>query len=183
LKLLDHVIKFTGDVYLSRKPMFLLYKPTLHLVTGDEIRTLLYVVSPGDILLRRWNGYLNTILTGGSYAHAGLYVGNNTVIHATSHGVTEEDILDFCRADSICVLEVKSGNPRNAIDKAKELLGTDYDYDFKSANKRSYCTELTDVCYNGVFAGDYKKVAGNMVLLPDAIRASSVVVCKLEILH
>jgi uncharacterized protein YycO len=183
LHLPDWLLKLTGDIYLSKRPMFLMYKPQLHLITGDEIRSILYVISPGDVLLRRWNGYLNTIFTGGSYGHAGLYIGKNTVIHATGQGVIEEDILDFCRADSLCVLDVKNGDTKAAIKIAKQLRGAGYDYDFQSTNKKYYCTELADYCYLGVFRNDYKEIAGNSVLLPDAIRKSLQVECKLEIKH
>jgi uncharacterized protein YycO len=183
LHLPDWLIRLTGDIYLSTRPMFLMYKPKQHRVTGDEIRALLMVLEPGDILLRKWNGYLNAILTGGNYSHAGMYVGNNTVIHANEHGVIEEDILTFCRADSICVLSVKNGDTENAIKIVRSALGTLYDYDFKPENKKYYCTELVSVSYTNVFFDDYKTVAGNNVLLPDAIRKSSKVECRIEIKH
>jgi len=155
----------------------------LHLVKGDEIRSILYVLEPGDILLRKWRGYLNAILTGGNYSHAGMYVGNNTVVHAMADGVIEEDILDFCRSDSICVLCIRNGDKRKAVRKIKKLVGAPYDYDFLPGNKKYYCTEIVSVCYDNIFANDYQCILGQSVLTPVAIRNSDQVECKLEILH
>ncbi len=178
----EHLVKLTGDIYLTYKPMFLMYHPTLHLLKGDEIRQIINTVLPGDILLRRYNGYLNTILTGGYYGHAGLYIGGNKVIHAVSRGVIEEDLLDFCRTDGICILSTNK-NTECAIAKAKRLIGKPYDYSFSSKNKKYYCTELINVCYDGLFDKNRIKTFGKNVLLPDAIFNSKEIKFKIEFRH
>ena len=65
MKIPKFLVKFTGDCYLHPKPLFITYKPHHHKVSGTEVREILNTMKPGDILLRRYDGYLNTILTPG----------------------------------------------------------------------------------------------------------------------
>ena len=170
IKIPKWVSKLTGDIYFHKYPFFLVYKPRLHQIKGHQIRKVIDLVQPGDIFLRSFNGYLNTVLIGG-WGHAALYVGDNTVIHSVSKGVVKEDILDFCRADEIVILRVQcpQTEKKSAIEKIKNLLGTKYDYNFISNNNLYYCSELIDVVYNGLFNHDYKKVLNRMVIVPDDI--------------
>jgi len=150
---------------------------------GHEIRRILDVLQKGDIMLRRWDGYLNTVFTPGFWAHAGLYAGDNKIIHALGNGVTEEDILDFCRADSIAVMRIKDGDPEEAVKFARKCLGHEYDYQFESGDDQYYCSELCDVCYKGAFSDDYTEIAGNKLITPDALRKSDKAEYILEIKH
>jgi uncharacterized protein YycO len=163
--------------------MFIAYNPTLHKIKGHEVRKILNVLKKGDLMVRRWDGYLNTILTPGFWAHAGLYAGDNKAIHAVGEGVKEEDILTFCRADSLAVLRVKDGDPDKAVDTARKYLGHEYDYEFEGNDDQFYCSELCDVCYEHTFQDDYEDVAGNRVLAPGGIRKSDKVELVLEIKH
>lgn len=47
----------------------------------------------GDILLRRYDGYVNTLFTPGFWGHAALCVSANDVIHAVGVGVVREDLM------------------------------------------------------------------------------------------
>jgi len=171
------LIKLTGNIYLSSNPFWISYKPTHHKVKGYEIREILKNIEIGDILLRRYDGYLNTYFTPGFWGHAALYVGLDKIIHAIGEGVVQEDILDFCRCDSVCVLrpDVNNELKNNAIEKAI-IMKTDhiqYDYKFKSDDDTQvYCTELVDSCYKRLFKNDYTIIAGNSVLIPDSIYKS-----------
>lgn len=178
------LLKMTGDIFLYRYPLFLTYKPHHHKVKGHEVRQILDVTQAGDILLRRYDGYLNTIFTPGFYGHSGLAVAKKLVIHAIGKGVVCEDILDFCRADSVVVLR-QSGLTAPAIAKARQLEKerTAYDYEFMSNNRTVYCTEFVDVCYGGLFQDDYEIMAGNRILLPDGIRHSDKVDMIIEFKH
>ena len=177
------VLNFVAKVHLSRRPLWITYNPILHKLKGHEIRRILDVLQKGDILLRRWDGYLNTILTPGFWAHAGLYAGGDQAIHALGDGVIKEDILNFCRADSLAVMRVKGGDPDAAIRRAHEVLGKPYDYEFEGNDDQYYCTELCDVCYGALFADDYTTVAGNSVLTPDGLRNSPKLDLVLETRH
>ena len=173
-------IKLTADIYLSKKPLFILYKPRLHKLKGHEIRVILKNLKKGDILLRRFHGFLNTVLTPGFWGHAALYIGGDKVVHALSQGVVKEDLLDFCRCDDIAIVRVKkmkNDNIKRALNIAENMVNsnTEYDFDFESGDNEVYCTELVDECYNGIFKGYYSKVLGTIALTPDAIFNSDIV--------
>jgi len=186
------LIKATGDIKFSKYPLWIQYKPQLHSVKGPQVREILATVRGGDILLRRFSAYLNTVFCPGFFGHAGLYVGNNQIVHAVGQGVIQEDILNFCRCDAICVLGISPQNKfmpyslmarETAVKEALILADKNvpYDFDFSSDNKTYYCTELVDRVYNGIFYADYSEIAGNYILTPDGIRNSKEVIMKLEI--
>jgi hypothetical protein len=168
------IVKPTGDIYFHKYPMFVTYKPSMHKIKGNEIRDVMKKVKPADILLRRFDGYLNTLLTG-YWGHAALYVGYDDVIHAVSKGVICDDILDFCRADSICILTRKDRTVENveeAIACARSLVNiAKYDYEADADDDEYYCTEFVDKCNGGLFKDDYKQIRmfNKSVLLPDGI--------------
>ena len=180
LKIPKWLSKLTSEIYLHKYPFFLLYKPQLHQIKGYQIREILNLIQPGDIFLRSFKGYLNTILVNG-WGHAALYIGENTIIHSIGEGVLKEDLLDFCRIDEIAILRVKcSQNQKNmAISRITNFIGIKYDYDFSNKNSKYYCSEIIDVSYNGLFATDYKKVLDRMIISPDDLFNSK----KVEIIY
>lgn len=184
MKIPKFILNFAADTFLSYKPMFFLYKPKIHLLKGYEIRQVINILKPGDILLRSYKGYMNAVIMNDQYSHAGLYIDDNTVIHSVREGAVKEDILDFCRADCICVIEtIAKGDPIKAIEIANGLLGVPYDYAFDPNDVEFYCTELVDKCYDHIYQLDYKRIAGKMVLTPDAVRFSPVSKVKIEFRH
>jgi len=156
--------------------MFIMYKPDVHRVKGEDVRKIFEVIQPGDILLRKFDQYLNTIFDGSFWAHAGIYVGDNQVVHSVSDGCKKEDILNFCRADAIAILRRKDG-VTSQITKGLMLteMHIPYDYDFNSANDDYYCTELVDVVNDHLFKDDYQMIKGNHVLAPDGMFKSNTV--------
>ena len=87
------------------------YDPEPYYVTGYDLERIMNLVRPGDILLRGYDKYLDGkfIPDTRGYSHAGLYIGNNLVVHAVAPYVQETHILDFCQADRIMVLHPKGG--------------------------------------------------------------------------
>jgi uncharacterized protein YycO len=182
------LIKLTGDIYLHKFPFWCIYKPAHHKVKGYEVRKITKFLKTGDILLRRYDGYLNTYFTPGFWGHAGLYIGKDHLIHAVGQGVIKEDILDFCRTDSIAVLRIK--NIKNIeINKALAIARkfvkkhVKYDYRFQDENGKVYCTEMINECYNDVFNKDYSNHFGNNILTPDGIFNSKKVKNIISIKH
>ena len=166
------ILKFIGNIHISKTPLWISYKPEYHKITGSEIRNVLDKLQLGDILLNRHDGYLSTIVTPGIWAHAALYVGNNKVIHSIGSGVQEDDILHFCRCDSIAVLRIPHINVSevsNIVKKAAAMKNNHvkYDFDFRKGNDTYYCTEFIDVCMDDLFENDYKMKFGRMALTPD----------------
>ena len=169
------MIKFAGNAYFHKYPMFFVYKPDIHRVRGPQVRQILNTVEPGDVLYRRHDGYLNTICTPGYYGHVGLYVGGDQVVHALGKGIIEEDIINFCRADAVGVSEVVGASEEqisDAIDFAKSQIGKEYDFTFTAGDDVYNCTELIDAAYMLRFVNDYEMVLGNRVLTPDGMYLS-----------
>ena len=110
MNILSKLINSTADIHISKYPMFVSYKPKFHKLNGTQIRDILNKLQPGDILLRSYDGYLNSILTPGFWSHSAIYMGENLVSHVVKAGLEIEDILNFCKTDHICVLRFKSNN-------------------------------------------------------------------------
>jgi len=176
------LIQLTGNMYLSRYPMWMQYKPHHYHVHGDKIQKIIHLLKPGDILLRRYNGYLNTVLTPGFWGHAALYLGDGELVHSISVGVTKETILQFCRCDAFVALRFK--NPSTSIDstlkRANEIIGKPYDFEFVWRDDKFCCTEVINTCYPNNFDKYFKevirgfsifpfKILRSQALLPDAI--------------
>ncbi len=177
------LIKFIGDIYLSKYPLFIQYKPKQHNVKGLKTELIRQIVKKGDILFRRYNNYLNTRLTPGYWGHVGGCTGKEdyvidnhsvkqvpTIVHAIGRGVVKETVLDFCRTDSIAILRLDLSEDQLQVftNKLNSLIGKPYDYSFKSGNDNYYCTELINTCLNNKFK-NYTTVYGLKTLLPDSI--------------
>lgn len=188
LQLPKWLIRLSGDLYLHRYLFWIIYRPHHYAMLGPEVRRVLEAVRPGDILLRRYDGYVNTLFTPGFWGHAALCVSPTDVVHAVGVGVVREDVLTFCRTDSVAVLRVRDASPE-LIERAIACAGeherarTAYDYRFRDRNRAVYCTELVNICYGGLFDGDFEVIAGNCVLAPDGIRRSSRVAAVVECRH
>ena len=170
LKLPKFLLEMSGHVYLHKYPMFLVYRPDIHRVHGKDVRKVLEAIMSGDMILRKFDQYLNTIFTPGFWGHASQFVGDNTIVHSVSEGCIKEDILDFCRADAVCILRRKDG-VTSQITKALMMaqMRIPYDYDFEPSNDNYYCTELVDVVNDHLFKDDYQMIKGNRILTPDGM--------------
>jgi len=128
---------------------------------GNNIRDILNIIEPGDVLLNRHDHYVSGFFIKGAFSHAGLYVGNNNVIHVVGDGIKIEDILTFTRADAFAIVRCtdKSLIP-NAIEEAYVQLYKDvqYDYDFdKTSPDEFYCSEFTDYCFGYLIRNNISK--------------------------
>jgi len=170
-KMKHGAIAFTGHTMVTKSPPWVIIHPDQHKVKGRDVRSILGVLDPGDILLRRFDGYLNTIFTPGFWGHGAVYLGNNEIGHAVGTGTCTEDILDFCRCDAVAVLELVGGDRDRIVTQARLMasMHIGYDYDFMGTNDTYYCTEYVDMCCDHAFNSVYKMVGGHRVLLPDAI--------------
>lgn len=159
---------------LTKYPPWVVYRPDIHRVRGEDVRRILDIIEPADFLLRRFDNYLNTIFTPGFWGHAGFYAVDDMVGHSTGEGFHEEDVLNFLRADAIAILRKKdiTLDERLRMIAREKLLAqmkTGYDFDFSSTNDSYYCTEAVDIITDHLFHNDYTKVGGHRVLTPDGM--------------
>lgn len=152
-----------GDIKIFGYPMFLVYDPSDYEITGKEILKVLRTIQEGDVVIRGYNHYLDGkfIPSKEGWSHAGLYIGNNSIIHAVAEGVSRINIIDFMQCDRICVLR-PSKNKVKAIMKAKEFLRNKipYDFGFKNDVSELYCFELAGICYEDL---DIKKMTASLL--------------------
>ncbi len=178
---------FLGDIKVFgwTHPMWFEINAHGYRLKGAIYRKIRNLIKPGDIILRRYEGYLSSYMIPGYWNHAGIYVGDidgkpEQVVHAVSEGVMQEDILNFMRTDHMCILRPKTkenGTSQEAIEKAVKVVGSPYDFgfDFKDSNRFS-CTELVAYCYPGIAKG--KKRFGKFTIVADDFRNGE----KLEII-
>lgn len=164
-RLKKKLLTIFGDIKVFRWPFWIVYDPDMYGMTGSKIRQALDVLRPGDILLRGYRHYADGYFIPGKYSHSGIYEGDGKVIHAVAEGVCRIDVLDFLRCDICCVLRPKdSGHAVHATFKAKEYLGTKYDFNFSKGDSALYCHELTAICFKEAKVERYiPKILGGLI--------------------
>lgn len=154
------IFTFLGDIKVFgwKHPLWFEINAHGYELKGEHYRVIHDLMKPGDILIRRFEGYLSSYMIPGFWNHAGIYIGDDgekveQVVHAVSEGVIQEDLLNFMRTDHMLVLRASAGI-KGAIEKAKSIVGRPYDFgfDFKDTNRFS-CTELVGFCHPGVVKG------------------------------
>jgi hypothetical protein len=144
--------KLISSLQVFPYPLFVIWGPTSYKVKGHHARKVLDNLQTGDIILRRYDRYVSPWFIPGWWKHVGIYIGDNKVIHATTEGVIEEDILTYLRCDYVAVMRVPEAYEKLALteipERAKSHLGKPYDFAFETHDaKRFYCTELVRTCF------------------------------------
>jgi len=166
------LIKLASKIYITKNIPFFMYNPEFHKLKGFEIRQILNLMRPYDILLRRHNGYLNGLAIPGYWMHVALVLPDGRIANSTKYGVISEDILDWFRCDCCSLLRPNISVDLNYVaKKATSMLdnNTKYDYEFSADNGKVYCTEFIDICYENIFKHSYKNINGSNILLPDGL--------------
>ncbi len=143
-KIYKKTLQIFGDIKVFPWPMFILYHPEGYKMKGEDVREVLNTIKPGDVLLRGYLRYIDGYFIPGTFSHAGMYVGENKVIHSMAEGIFKEDVINFCRCDMIAIMRVRGITDveiNQACIKAKVLIGTKYDFEFESGDDELYCTE------------------------------------------
>ena len=120
-------------------------------VNGYDIVRIMQLVKPGDVLIRGYDEYLDGkfIPDELGYSHAGLYIGDNQIIHACAPCVQYGSLVDFCQCDRIMILRPTYGTIE-AIELAKSKVGVPYDFNYESDRGKLYCFELIATVYHFV---------------------------------
>ena len=159
-------VNFFGNIRVYKFGIVILGETSYH-IKGPDIRKILELLQPGDVLLRRYDHYLGGLSIPGYWTHAAQYIGDNEIIHMLGDGICKEDILTFLRADHICILRCKEKELiPYAIEKSKEFYEQNiaYDYQFKTDNKDLYCSELIYINFQ-----KHKSIIFDKYVLPDDI--------------
>ena len=143
-------LTFFGNIRYSKYPPFVFYDDIDFAMKGKRVEEVKAVLQKGDILLRGYDSYLDSLFIRSSrgYSHAGVYVGNDEVIHAVAPAVDKTHVIDFCQCDRIAVLRPSKGVTK-AIATAKSFLKNKvfYDFSFAAGAQALYCFELAAYCY------------------------------------
>ncbi len=146
IRIYERLMTMFGDVKVFKYPMFILYNPKSYMMQGEDVRKVLSTIQHGDILVRGYLNYLDSYFIPGFFSHAGIYAGNNKVIHALAEGVIIEDVLHFCRCDYMAVIRpngVTLKERTTAVKRAENCIGKEYDFFFDFENENELCcTEL-----------------------------------------
>lgn len=153
IKLYSETIKFLGNIRLYPLGLVLLGK-TSYDIKGEDMRRVLDIIEPGDVLLRSYTNYLSSMFIPG-HDHAALYIGDGRLAHAVTSGLESIDILSFLRGDKLTVVRSRDNiSSVAAVKNAKEKLELDkvnnigYDFIFNSKTpEKFYCSEFVDFCY------------------------------------
>lgn len=174
-KIQKALFTFIGDIrwHGFLHPMWFTINGKTSRLKGRHYRIVEQLIQPGDVLIRRFEGYVDKFLLPGFWNHAGVYVGeideqDFQVVHAISDGVVVDDLIDFMRTDHLVVLRAPEKYRNDAIERVKTTIGSDYDFAFEFGDSlRFSCTELVSHCYPGIITG--KKRFGRMTVVADDI--------------
>ena len=164
IRLRDFLFTMAGDISYEGKehPAWIMYKPVGYKLKGKDLwEGMEYFwkgkAQIGDILLRRFDRYLDSYFIPGVWKHAGVYVGFDeevggpTVIHALSEGIIKEHVSLFMRTDYLCIMrpvKIEEEVRKEIIKEAYKQLEKPYDFSFTySDHSEFYCTELIGYLY------------------------------------
>ena len=171
-KIQTAVLSVIGDMQCFgwKHPLWFAWSPRGYQLKGEDYRIVKKLIQPGDILLQRYEAWIDKIFIPGFFNHAGIYIGGEKeqVVHAISEGVLVEDIINFMRTDHLIVLRTNKEFADKAIEKALSIIGSEYDFSFDFTNSRRFsCTEVIDFCFPGLL--ERKKYFGRPTVTPDSI--------------
>ena len=160
----DNLPRCTVLVFLRRLLLHMLY-PLAYMLGrfntgsshGNTTRRLapryaeLQDLVPGDIIVSRTKWRPTNPLIPGYWSHAGMYVGNDTVVHALAPHVVETPLQDFMSmVDAMAVVRPwRTGRyiMSQAAAHMRSFVGTPYDFMFEPTTKALYCSEAVAQAY------------------------------------
>ena len=182
------VLQFISKIRFYKWPLWLIYIPKEYNLTGKDYRKINNVIKPGDILLRKYDTFIDSYLIPGKWDHVAVYLGRQVVVHAVSTGVEYIDLIDFCRCDQLLILrpKVNINKIKSLVRRAASLIGKEYDTEFNFGNyKKFVCTELVYYLYGhtSLKIMPYKKFTWfkyRKVLIPDDFLKANVKIISWE---
>ena len=161
-KIVKSSLSVFSDIKYYKYPFFLLYDPGSYKIKSKDIKKISEIIKPGDIILRKYNNYLDGLFIPGKYSHAAICIGFDEIVHSTKRGVNVEDVMTFCRCDAICILRPKNiteESKNNAISYVKSKIGKEYDFFFNAENEETfYCSELIYWAYKDIINFEIRNI-------------------------
>lgn len=145
------ILTIFGDIEFHRYPLFFIYNPKHYKIKGEDFQAVSTKIQPYDVLLRRFDRYIDNGFIPGFWNHAAIYTPQRKILHAIAEGVVEESLFDFMKTDHVCVLRPKFKFSRTAVQETLDKIkGAEYDFsfDFKNGDRLS-CTEVIKTVYAG----------------------------------
>ncbi len=165
-----------GDIRIYPYPLFFLYHPKGYKISGEKFEKAAKQIKQFDILLRRYDTYLDKVFIPGYWNHAAICIKENqafsTILHATSDGVNTESLFDFMKTDHVCILRPNfSFNKEKLIAEMNQIIGKPYDFDFNFDDPTEFsCTEIVNFLFRNYETGiNRKQFLGKMIVPPDSI--------------
>lgn len=148
-------------------------------VKGEDITRLLLEAQSGDIILRKYDCYADSLFIPGEYTHSGICVGDGLVLHMIADGKVLDSLIDFVKdCDGFLLLrpEYEEGGAATAVAWAKSVEAQ-YDFFFtpdefadlvddvgrEVAEMYLYCSEYTAIA---MVQGGIRFDSGKMFILP-----------------
>jgi hypothetical protein len=151
IRIRNKILAVFGDIKINKHfPWIPYYKPQGYQIRGKDVRRLLNICKPGDVLLRGFTDYFDGLFIG-KWSHVGLVLSDTEVIHAMAEGVIVEDIINFFRTDRVYVLrpDLEKEKLTKVLGKAQFLRGTPYDFGFNFNNPDEVsCSEFVYICFS-----------------------------------
>jgi hypothetical protein len=129
---------FAGDIRRIHHFPWVTWDVHQHEVRMEEILEALPLIKYGDIGVHRDAGYLSNIAIPGFMKHAWIHTDDGTkkpmIVEAISEGVVHRSAVYPMYSDYTIILRPKGVDykaRRGACKKAKSIVGTRYDHDFK----------------------------------------------------
>lgn len=90
----ERFLTFFGDLKYFKAPFFLVYDPSSYKVRGEDVRDLINVIQPGDVLLRAYDNYVDGLFIPGMFSHVGFYYGESSEAMRKAAGTIIDDNPD-----------------------------------------------------------------------------------------
>jgi uncharacterized protein YycO len=114
-------------------------------VKPHHILEMIDTLQEGDVILTTTWGEFSNIVNWGTFKHAIMYTGANTIIHSIGTGTVKGNFTkEIKKKYRVIVLRSKVHTKEEiikAVDNMRGRVGNAYDYAFNPDNSEDYCSE------------------------------------------
>ena len=129
----QRIVNFIGSIRKLHHFPWITWDVHLPKVGHDEITEILKLIKPGDVGLHYDEGFLSNIFIPGYFKHAWIHLEDSSlVIEAIKLGVVQRSARYALRTDDLVILRPRVDEEKRieALGRAKELVGFNYDFAF-----------------------------------------------------